>query len=585
MRGCIILDLSSQQKDIVNAPLSPLAVVACAGSGKTKTAVYRLAKIRQDLDKERGYIALLSFSKIAVKTFKNDFSSHMAKIASKNNYSERVVIETLDSFITSNIIRPHSPNTMKSSVTPFLITGGEPFLNNKQYKFWASPAHGQDFPIPPNDIGKITIRLATNGASAYYGSNGNLIPVNNWLKVMKKIGALGGYTHEFGKYWASNTLLENKALLGAFARRYPQIIIDEAQDIDQMHGYILDILKMVGINLTLIGDPNQSIYEFAGADGTYLNCFDENTSNISLPLTMNHRSIEDIVTVASNVSEFKNGHVRGKLKPGYGAYYCTYKKGKEQELIESFTNKIEDLSLVLDNSAVLVRARKLRSELSGLNVSVGQGKTKLLALATIKRDMEKDIFAAFKLLVDCIVSLIEDSPHNFKSDIVNGSKDNIYYETKKRIWKFLRSCDEGLPSANLKAKSEWHPLLKPRMTKLLSEICRSHGFKSVERVGNKLAATKLTDSVFSSGSSLDLSETRRIRIDTVHQSKGESLDAVMYVATKDQVRKLIDGTTTELGRIGYVAITRARDLFVLAISDTNAKELGPELEKLGFKLW
>ena len=42
------MDLSDQQKDIVNSPLLPLSIVAGAGRGKTRTAGNRLAKVRSD---------------------------------------------------------------------------------------------------------------------------------------------------------------------------------------------------------------------------------------------------------------------------------------------------------------------------------------------------------------------------------------------------------------------------------------------------------------------------------------------------------------------------------------------------------
>lgn len=86
------MKLSKQQKDIVRAPLTPLSVIACAGSGKTKTAVNRLAKVRAELHDNRGYVALLSFSNVAVKTFKNDYSQHMSKaIETRHSYSDRVL--------------------------------------------------------------------------------------------------------------------------------------------------------------------------------------------------------------------------------------------------------------------------------------------------------------------------------------------------------------------------------------------------------------------------------------------------------------------------------------------------------------
>jgi hypothetical protein len=58
-------------------------------------------------------------------------------------------------------------------------------------------------------------------------------------------------------------------------------------------------------------------------------------------------------------------------------------------------------------------------------------------------------------------------------------------------------------------------------------------------------------------------------VETVHGVKGESLDAVLYFADKDHVEALISGTNTEIGRIGYVALTRARNLFWLGVPEES----------------
>ena len=48
-----MMELSAEQQDVVAAPLAPLCVIACAGSGKTRTAVHRLAELRRRLDADR----------------------------------------------------------------------------------------------------------------------------------------------------------------------------------------------------------------------------------------------------------------------------------------------------------------------------------------------------------------------------------------------------------------------------------------------------------------------------------------------------------------------------------------------------
>ena len=118
----------------------------------------------------------------------------------------------------------------------------------------------------------------------------------------------------------------------------------------------------------------------------------------------------------------------------------------------------------------------------------------------------------------------------------------------------------------------------------MNSIEADYGYQPVDRIGNKIAATKLPITSLFPHVEKKLIRDNKIRIDTVHQSKGESLSAVLYVATvSDHIRKMLDGTETELGRIGYVALTRAKDIFVLAVPKNHINEFKPELLQLGLK--
>ena len=64
---------SAEQLQIIGASLAPMSVIACAGSGKTFTAVRRLAEMRRQLGDHRGRVALLSFSNVAVETFRQEY--------------------------------------------------------------------------------------------------------------------------------------------------------------------------------------------------------------------------------------------------------------------------------------------------------------------------------------------------------------------------------------------------------------------------------------------------------------------------------------------------------------------------------
>lgn len=57
----------------------------------------------------------------------------------------------------------------------------------------------------------------------------------------------------------------------------------------------------------------------------------------------------------------------------------------------------------------------------------------------------------------------------------------------------------------------------------------------------------------------------------------------MYVAKKANIKALLSGTGDEEGRIGYVAITRAKNLFWLAVPQSCLKELKDNLINAGFQ--
>lgn len=575
--------LSKKQQAAVDAPLEPMAVIACAGSGKTKTAVQRLAKIRRDLNSSRSHVALLSFSNVAVDTFKRSYSETALHDLSGLG-TDRVAIDTFDGFITNHILRPHAYRTMSCNRVPFLITGSEPFLLNEQFKFWYSTSTGDNRPVIGAEINNISIAVTDKGFGFSYRSNNSLYVINNGLKATKNLACLGAYTHELGKFWALKTLIDQPGILRVLANRYSHIIVDEAQDLGQLHQLILELLTQEGVKISLIGDPNQAIYEFAGATGGFINEYNNNPINNSFELDTNYRSIPAIQDVANELSGRDDDAARKQLKADHGAYYTAYDPKDHRKLVDAFVNKIETSGLSVCKSAVLYRGNAGIEKLRKTTKSLGQGKVKMLAQAAIDRDANGDYQRAFRLVANSIVGLLKDAPDNLSATLSSPGNHPEIKELRKLIWLFVRSSDGGLPHARLKGSTEWHTQLKERLVTLLNKISQDHGYALVDNIGKKLAKTKLIDEPLIPQPELDIQERLTVRVDTVHQAKGESLDAVLYMAKRQHIEEMLNGTGSEVGRIGYVAVTRARDLFVLGVPKANIKELAPRLESVGLKL-
>jgi len=570
--------LSDEQQRIVDAPLAPMSVIACAGSGKTRTAVYRIIEICRKLGEHRGRVALLSFSNVAVGTFQVDFSRAIKDVRSIHRH--QVEIDTLDGFITTNILRPHGHRTMGCNRSPFLIVGTEPFLQNKEFKFWAQAASGKLFPAPPN---KVTVNLQTGNPVFQYQNKNALLTINNGLKVTEQLGAVGAYTHNLARYWCYRILKEQPIILRALARRYPHILIDEAQDIGAVHQAILEQLMGAGVQISLIGDPNQGIYEFADADGKFLSQYGERHDVTSLQLTRNYRSVPSIIEIANQLSNRsdKPGHTIPKT--GYGAFFIPYKNNEHDSLLQAFQSAVITADLKIENSAVLCRGRDLVNQLTGNGSPAGQGTVEIFAQAVIARDKSQDYINAFKKVVICISRLLEDMPKEWVATITQPAHHPEAKLLRRLIWRFTRNSDTGLPSARLQAFTEWHPLLLTRIKALLEILEKEYGLSSVDNISRKLAKTELPNASIVAVADLTASNAIKIRVDTVHQAKGESLDAVLYMATKKHVTSMLDGVASEDGRIGYVAVTRARNFLWLAIPANSLSELRPKLLEYGFQ--
>ncbi len=102
-------------------------------------------------------------------------------------------------------------------------------------------------------------------------------------------------------------LLENEEVLAQVQQRYRYIFVDEYQDINLIQVALLKVLIQQGAILTVIGDPNQSIYSFRGSQVRFFNRFEEDFAGAAkLYLTENYRSTVNLLTASSQVIAKEN---------------------------------------------------------------------------------------------------------------------------------------------------------------------------------------------------------------------------------------------------------------------------------------
>jgi superfamily I DNA/RNA helicase len=568
------MKLSVEQQEIVDAPLVPIAVIACAGSGKTTTAIHRLVAMRRLLGEERGRVALLSFSNVAVDTFRQGYQT-LAQSLPIGTHRSRVDIDTLDGFITSNILRPHAYRTMGSAQAAFLVTGSEPFLDG-----FTCPT--DNFPIR---ITQVKVGIDKGQTFFYHDVHGSqiLLDQRSVTQVVTRLGRYGAYTHDLGRYWCYRTLNEQPQVLRALASRYPHIMVDESQDIGSLHQAILELLVEAGVHVSLIGDPNQGIYEFAGADGNFLRTYHHREGVTVFQLTQNYRSLPSILRLANRLSGRDDVHHRPEEPGTNGVYFISYTEAELPHLLDAFHAVIGNLGLNPDNAAILSRSSSLVEKLTGASEPAGRGLVKVFAEAALLRDAHCKFLEAFKAVARGIISLLDNPPQGLLTKLSHPAHDPSLCELRRRLWAFTRDHETGLPSSELPAAGRWHALLVERVRLMLESIQRDFSLTPVDNLGRRLSRAQLPATPLNRGLDLAAERGPRIRVDTIHQVKGESIDAVLYVATRAHIEAMLDGTETEVGRIGYVAVTRARNLLWLGVPANALRDLRPDLLAAGFQ--
>ncbi len=567
--------VSDEQLQIIGAPLAPMSVIACAGSGKTFTAVRRLAQMRQHLGEHCGRVALLSFSNVAVDTFRREYQN-LAQSASGGFTHDRVEIDTLDGFITHNVLHPHAYRTMGAQQAAFLVTGGEAFLNGFKFRTGTYP----------REITKMQVGFDRGSVYFCYADNDRTqrLDTSYATGLVHRLGQVGAYTHNLGRYWCHRVLDDQPSILRALVRRYPHILIDEAQDIGTVHQAIIEQFISAGCQVSLIGDPNQGIYEFSGANGTFLTQYGERQGVNSLGLTRNYRSVPAILALANVLSARTDTADRGAPETTHGTYFVPYRNAERENLIAAFQAAVLGAGLNIKRSAVLCRGRDMADRLGGNEGAPGQGIVKALAQAAILRDRHHDYLGAFKLVAACIVGLLANPPQGLVARITQPARYPDDRLLRRLVWTFTRDPDLGLPAVTLIGDTQWHPQLLERTRAMLATIEQDRGLVGANNLGNKLARRGLPNTPLIAAVDLAANnDVARVRVDTVHQAKGESLDAVLYLANRDHANALLAGVDTEVGRIGYVAVTRARNLLWLGIPANALEELRPALLARGFQ--
>lgn len=158
---------------------------------------------------------------------------------------------------------------------------------------------------------------------------------------------------------------QNEEIREKWQKRLEYIMIDEFQDIDKLQYRLMQVLCGYHKNLFIVGDPDQTIYTWRGADVKFLLDFDKNFSNVQTIMMMeNYRSTPEILSVANSLIAKNQNRMQKDLLPTLPKgkpVLCHHGKMAEAEAMW-IADKIEELhknGVVYRDMTILYRAHYL----------------------------------------------------------------------------------------------------------------------------------------------------------------------------------------------------------------------------------
>lgn len=297
----LLAPLNAEQRQAVVHEGSPLLILAGAGSGKTRVITTKIAWLilRKGLPPEN----------ILAVTFTNKAAREMAERASGlTPLAGRAMMKTFHSF-------------------------GAWFLR----RYAAEAGLPPDFSIYDDDDAASLLRQAEPGLSA-----GQIAPVMRKIDRVKNYGldaerAAGEFGPDFAAIYRKYTrrlrdtgnadfgdlitlplrvLRENPLIRAEMHRRFPVILVDEYQDSNVAQADLLQALAGSGTYLCVVGDDDQSIYRFRGAEVSNILSFAEVFPGTQIiRLEQNYRSTPEILRAASAVVAHNTGRLGKTLRP------------------------------------------------------------------------------------------------------------------------------------------------------------------------------------------------------------------------------------------------------------------------------
>jgi len=598
---------SNQKKAVLNLD-GPCLIVAGAGSGKTKVLTTKVAHIVKKGKALPNQILCVTFTNKAAKEMKD----RVSKILS-NQDTGLPWFGTFHS-ICAKILRKHASAVNLSS--NFTIID-----QDDQVKLIKNICKAENI-----DIKEVAPKYVLSAIDKW--KNNGLIPAkvipnkknfneSGILKIYKiyQQKLLDLNACDFGDLIMHTVIIfeKNKDILSIYSNNFKYMLVDEYQDTNFIQNKWLNLLTHKFKNICCVGDDDQSIYSWRGAEiKNFLNFKHEYKNTKIIKLEENYRSTQNILSTASKLISYNEDRLGKRLwtsgEEGELVKVNCYKNAKEEaiNISDIIEQKLKD-KFSLNNISILVRAIFQTREFEERFLKIGMGYRIIGGIKFYERAEIKDCVAYLRLIFQKKDDLAFDR-------IINTPKRSIGDTTIKQINEFstkhkicLEDASKKLIELNLikpKTKiglfkilnllTKWrNDLLKKDHRKLMQIVLDESGYSAMlknkkdlenenrlENIKELLNAMREFDNLESFLEHVALAtaidrdwEGKKINLMTIHASKGLEFDVIFLPGWEEGLfphQKSMDekgkAGLEEERRLAYVGITRAKKLSYISFA-------------------
>lgn len=605
-------ELNPQQFEAVANIEGPQLVIAGAGSGKTRTLVFRVAYLVESNINPRS-ILLLTFTRKSAQemmrraatmldercrnvsggTFHSFANFILRKYAVHiNMHPNYTIVDRGDAEDIINVIRTQMELNKKerrfprkSTLMNIISKATNKCISIDDIVFKEYPSYKDDL----EDIEKVAARYQE------YKQQKQVMDYDDLLVNLKKLLE----TDEETRKKISNT--------------YKYIMVDEYQDTNKLQAEISVLLASEHHNILVVGDDSQSIYSFRGANFRNIMDFPKYFPDAKITtLEQNYRSTRPILELTNAIIEQAKekyskvlfSEIEGKEKP---IYIDTLDEQEQAAFISQRVLELREEGVPLSRIAVLFRAswhaNELEVELKSSNIPyVKYGGLKFAEAAHVKDALVFmrvvhnvfDEIAWLRLLLliegigpasaNKIIAKIIQSGGDLKELISPDFAKKKFYEDLQKLHKVLsrQMGSRKNPTAKLEAVIDYYaPLFELKYDDYKR---RREDLESLLRISQRYSTLEqmLTDMVLEppQGSQIGVEpsdkEDEKLVLSTIHSAKGLEWHSVFVIHLVDGYFPAMQSMENEEEleeerRLFYVAATRAQKNLYLITPELEAR--------------